>query len=79
MKTHSISEAKRSLGHLADDALRGEAVFIVRKARLLALREFELPEPVPLRPQGYFEDCYDAKEAGESNRLAGHGPRKVVK
>lgn len=78
MKTLSISEAKRDLGRVADQALRGEPVFIVRKAHILLLQEYHLPEPVPVRPPGYFTDCHSAEEARQSNRLASLGPRKIV-
>ena len=78
MKTLSISEAKRELGRAADLALRGEPVFIVRKAHILLLQEYRLPEPVPVRPDGYFADCYSPEEARVSNRLASLGPRKAT-
>jgi hypothetical protein len=68
--TISISEAKRRLGEIADLALRGEQIVIIRKSKLLVLKEFEIPEPVPIRPPGYFEDCYDKASAKESNELA---------
>ncbi|MBI4026627.1 MAG: hypothetical protein HY360_16705 [Verrucomicrobia bacterium] len=78
MKALSISEAKRDLGRVADQALQGEPVFIMRKARILTLREYHLPEPLPVRPSGYFADCHVPDEIKESNRLASLGPRKVV-
>jgi hypothetical protein len=39
----------------------------------------ELPEPVPMRPPGYFEDCYDEDAVKESNNLAARSVRKIVK
>ena len=78
MKTLSISEAKRDLGKVADQVLQGEPVCIIRKSRILALQEYHLPEPVPVRPDGYFADCYTSNEAKESNRLASVGPEKIV-
>ena len=50
---------------------------IVRKAKL-PLKQLE-PEPVPMRPHGYFSDCYDKPAAKESNKLAARPVRKVVK
>ena len=79
MKTVTISEAKRHLGHIADEALHGEPVLIVRKSRLLELREYKLPEPIPTRPEGFFADCYSPQEATESNALASRGPKRIVK
>ena len=56
-----------------------EQIVIVRKSKLLVLKQLEIPEPVPIRPHGYFEDCYNKAKAKESNRLAARSPRKIVK
>jgi hypothetical protein len=40
MKTCSFREAKRSLGRLADDALKGRPTVIVRGNRLLILQAY---------------------------------------
>jgi hypothetical protein len=77
--TVSISEAKQRLGEIADLAIKGEHIVIVRKSKLLVLKPLELPEPVPMRPPGYFEDCYDREAINESNRLASRSVRKIVK
>ena len=45
MKTCSLSEAKSSLGRLADDALRGNPTVISRGGKLLILRSYEPPDP----------------------------------
>jgi hypothetical protein len=34
------------------------------------LKPLELRKPVPMRPPGYFKDCYDENTVKESNRLA---------
>ena len=75
----SISEAKQRLGEIADRAIEGEQVVIVRKSRLLVLKPLEIPEPVPIRPPGYFEDCYDKTSVKESNKLAARSTRRMVK
>lgn len=77
--TISISEAKQRLGEIADRAIEGDHIVIVRKSKLLVLKPMELPEPVPIRPPGYFEDCYDENAAKESNKLAARSVRKIVK
>lgn len=77
--TVSISEAKQRLGEIADRALEGEQIVIVRKSKLLVLTKLEIPEPVPMRPPGYFEDCYGKLEAKESNTLGARSARKLVK
>ncbi len=43
------------------------------------LKQLEMPEPVPMRPHGYFDDCYDKAAVKESNKLAGRSVRKIVK
>lgn len=77
--TISISEAKQRLGEIADRALQGEQIVIVRKSKLLVLKELEMPEPVPMRPPGYFDDCYDKAATKESNKLAARSTRRIVK
>ena len=77
--TVSVSEAKQRLGEIADRALQGEQIVIVRKSKLLVLKQLEMPEPVPMRPHGYFDDCYDKAAVKESNKLAGRSVRKIVK
>lgn len=79
MKTLSISEAKQHFGRVADEALRGHPVLIMRKSRLLVLQEYVLPESIPMRPEGYFNDLYTREEAKTSNRLASRGPRRIVR
>ena len=77
--TVSISEAKQRLGEIADRAIEGEHVVILRKSKLLVLTPLEMPEPVPMRPPGYFQECYDKEAAKESNWLAARSIRKIVK
>jgi hypothetical protein len=45
MKTCSLSEAKSSLGRLADAALRRHPTVISRSGKLLILRAYEPPDP----------------------------------
>lgn len=45
MKTCSLSEAKSSLGRLADDALQGHPTVISRGGKLLILRAYEPMDP----------------------------------
>jgi len=45
MKTFSLSEAKSSLGRLADAALEGNPTVIVRSGKLLILKAYEPPDP----------------------------------
>ena len=77
--TVSISEAKQRLGEIADRAIEGEQIVIIRKSKLLVLTPLEIPAPVPMRPQGYFDDCYDKAATKESNKLAARSARNIVK
>jgi hypothetical protein len=45
MKTCSLSEAKSSLGKLADDALQGHPTVIPRGGKLVILRAYEPADP----------------------------------
>jgi hypothetical protein len=53
MKTCSLSEAKSSLGRLADDALQGHPTVISRGGKLLILRAYEPSDP------GEFDNLID--------------------
>jgi hypothetical protein len=75
MQTISVSQAKQRLGKVADAALRGKPVLIIRKSKLLILQAYEMPEPVPLRPPGYFRDLYTEQETSEANYLASRAGR----
>ena len=79
MKTFSISDAKRRLGAVADEALQGEKIIIIRKSRLLTLQEYQPVESIPIRPPGYFKDVYTKPEIKELNRLAGCSVKRIVK
>ena len=68
-----------NFGRFADEALSGHPILIVRKSRLLVLQEYSISEPIPIRPEGYFNDAYTKQEARTSNRLASRGPRKTVR
>lgn len=45
MKTCSLSQAKSSLGQLADAALQGRPTVISRGGKLLILKAYEPPDP----------------------------------
>lgn len=44
MKTCSLSQAKSSLGKLADRALKGQPTVIPRGGKLVILQAYELPD-----------------------------------
>jgi hypothetical protein len=45
MNTCSLSEAKTSLGRLADAALEGHPTVLSRRGKLLILKAYEPPDP----------------------------------
>ena len=66
----SLSKAKTYLGRLVDKASRGQTVYIVRGERRYLLQEVPPIDPIPIRPPGYFANCYNKAEIQEQNRLA---------
>jgi hypothetical protein len=68
--SYSLSNAKTYLGRLMEKAGRGEAVYIVRGERRFILQEIPPIDPIPIRPAGYFANCYSKEEIREQNRLA---------
>jgi hypothetical protein len=68
--TFSLSHAKTYLGRLVEKASRGQTVFIVRGQHRFILQEVPPIEPIPVRPPGYFANCYTKEEVQEQNRLA---------
>ena len=59
MKTCSLSEAKSSLGRLADEALNGRPTVIARGGKLLILQAYDPPNP------GEFDALIDEGIASE--------------
>jgi hypothetical protein len=70
MDSFTLSLAKTFLGRLIDKAGKGETVYILRGHRRFLLQEVEPIDPIPMRPPGYFENCYTRPELQEANRLA---------
>ena len=65
MKTCSLSEAKSSLGKLADAALQGHPTVISRGGKLLILRAYEPTDP------GEFDALIDEGIKSEHSPLTG--------
>ena len=66
----SLSKAKTYLGRLMEEASKGQTVYIVRGEHRFLLQEVPPIDPIPIRPAGYFANCYSKEEAREQNRLA---------
>jgi hypothetical protein len=66
----SLSQAKTYLGRLIEKAHKGERVYILKGHRRFVLEEVPEIEPIPMRPPGYFTDCYTKEVIEEDNRLA---------
>ena len=66
----TVSKAKTYLGRLMDKASKGEAVYIMRGKHLFVLQKVQPIDPIPMRPLGYFANCYSQAETHEENRLA---------
>ena len=66
----TLSKARTYLGRLMDKAGKGEAVYIVRGEHRFVLQKVQPIDPIPMRPPGYFADCYSKSETQEDNQLA---------
>ena len=66
----TLSHAKTYLGRLIDKAGRGEAVYIAYGQCRFLLQQVPPIDPIPIRPPGYFANCYSKAEIHEENRLA---------
>lgn len=66
----SLSNAKTYLGRLMEKASKGETVYITRGEHRFILQEIPPIDPIPIRPSGYFANCYSKEEIQEQNRLA---------
>jgi hypothetical protein len=59
-ETYSLSEAKASLGRLADKSASGVTIYIKARGRRYLLQPVPEIEPIPIRPIGYF--TYDEED-----------------
>src|SRR5271155_3028827 len=66
----SLSNAKTYLGRLVEKARKGQTVYILRGQHRFILQEVPPIDPIPIRPAGYFANCYSKEEVREQNRLA---------
>jgi hypothetical protein len=78
MRTFTLPEAREHLLEAAELALHGEEVVITVDDRSLVLREHIPVDPVPVRPPGYFAECYDEDDAAVDHSLASHSTRDLV-
>ena len=69
-QSFSLSNAKTYLGRLMEKAGKGETVYIVRGERRFILQEVLPIDPIPIRPPGFFSNCYSKAEIQEESRLA---------
>jgi len=66
----SLSNAKTYLGRLMEKAGKGQTVYIMRGERRFILQVVPPVDPIPIRPAGYFANCYSREEIQEQNCLA---------
>ena len=69
-QTFTLSNAKSDLGRLTAKAMQGEPVYIVRGQHRFILQQVWAIEPIPMRPPGYFANCYTKEEIELENRLS---------
>src|SRR5438874_13820615 len=66
----TLSQAKTYLGRLVEKASHGETVYILRGQQRFLLQEVPAIDPIPMRPPGYFAQCYTPAQGREDHRLA---------
>jgi hypothetical protein len=69
-ESFSLSNAKTYLGRLLEKAGKGQAVYIMRGEHRFILQQVPPIDTIPIRPAGYFANCYSKEEIQEQNRLA---------
>ena len=69
-ESFGLSNAKTYLGRLVEKASKGQAVYIMRGEHRFILQQVPPIDPIPIRPAGYFANCYSKEEVQEQNRLA---------
>ena len=73
----TVSTAKPKLGRLLDKVLdKGEPILIRRGTRFVQLSEYVVPEPIPMRPPGFFAAQETPAEYARADRLANLGPER---
>ena len=69
-ESFSLSNAKTYLGRLLEKASKGQTVYIVRGEHRFIIQEVPPIDPIPMRPPGYFANCYSKEELREQSDLA---------
>jgi len=69
-ESFSLSNAKTYLGRLVEKASKGQTVYIMRGEHRFILQQVPPIDPIPIRPAGYFANCYSKAEIQEQNWLA---------
>jgi hypothetical protein len=69
-ESFSLSNAKTYLGRLVKKASQGETVYILCGEHRFVLKKVNPIDPIPMRPPGYFADCYSKEEIKELNQFA---------
>ena len=69
-QSFTLSKAKTYLSRLVEKVAKGETVYILKGQQRFMLQEVLPIDPVPIRPAGYFAQCYNRKEIRQENRLA---------
>src|SRR5437588_4498375 len=69
-QSFTLSKAKTYMSRLVEKVAKGETVYILKGQQRFMLQEVLPIDPVPIRPAGYFAECYNGKEVRQENRLA---------
>ena len=77
VKTYAVAESGRELQVIAEEALR-EPVMLILGARLLIVQEYEAPEPIPVRPLGFFDAGDEPDQAAWENSLTASATTELL-
>jgi hypothetical protein len=67
---YPLSKAKTYLGRLLNKVSKGQTVYIAQGSHRFVIQSLPEISPIPLRPPGFFENCYTKEEIRQENRLA---------
>jgi hypothetical protein len=70
VQTFPLSRAKTYLGRLLAKVMEGETVYITRGTQRFVLQKVHEIEPIPMRPPGYFANCYTSEEIALDNQVS---------
>ena len=81
MKTATLtfSQTKKEFSKVIDHVDQGEEVLFRRRDRVYSIQEVLPPQPIPIRPAGYFNHNRTADDIEALNKLASKSKRRIYR